>query len=130
MSDYSNIIDHPHHQSQTRPHMSMIARAAQFSPFAALTGYGDAVDETARLTYEKAVLDADAIAAIDSALRMIEEGSCLVTITYYVPDRFKEGGEYTIISGEVRKVDVIERRIHMTDGIEIPIDDVFDIGFI
>ena len=52
MSDYSKIIDHPHHQSNTRPHMSMTARAAQFSPFAALTGYEDLVEEAGRLSSE------------------------------------------------------------------------------
>ena len=57
MSDYSDIIDHPHYRSKKRPHMSMIARAAQFSPYAALVGYGEAVEETGRLTDEKAVLD-------------------------------------------------------------------------
>ena len=130
MSDYSNIINHPHHRSKTHPHMSMTARAAQFSPFAALTGYDDAVDETARLTSEKAILDADALAELDRRLKMIETDKRPVAITYFTPDRFKEGGAYTIISGEVKKIDVIENRVVMTDETIIPIDDIFDIGFI
>lgn len=130
MSDYNNIIDHPHHQSATRPHMSMTARAAQFSPFAALTGYGDAVEETGRLTSEKIILDNDAVAELDRKLRMIEDGKRLVAITFFAPDPFKEGGEYTIISGEVKKIDVIESKVVLTDGTLIPIDDIFDIGFL
>ena len=128
MSDYSNIIDHPHHQSQTRPHMSMIARAAQFSPFAALTGYGDAVDETARLTSEKVILDADATAELDRKLQSATEANTPVAITYFVPDHLKEGGAYTIISGTIRKTDPIENTVTMDDGSIIPIDDILDIS--
>ena len=130
MSDYSNIIDHPHHQSSTRPHMSMTARAAQFSPFAALTGYGDAVDETARLTSEKVTLDADAAAELDRRMRSATEENTPVAITYFVADPLKEGGAYTIISGTIRKTDPIENTVTMDDGTVIPIDDIFDIAAI
>ena len=127
MSDYSDIIDHPHYQSKKRPHMSMIARAAQFSPYAALVGYGEAVEETGRLTDEKAVLDEDTLERIDRTVSMIEPASSVVTITYFIPDMFKEGGSYTIASGTVRKIDETERRIIMSDGTIIPLDDIFDI---
>ncbi len=127
MSDYKNIIDHPHYQSKTRPHMSMTARAAQFSPFAALTGYDESVAETGRLTDEKIVLDDDAIAAIDLKLREIQPGQSFVTVTYFVPDVLKEGGAYTITSGEIKKVDTLENKLVMKDGTLIPIDDIFDI---
>ena len=130
MNEYSDIIDHPHHQSQTRPHMSMTSRAAQFSPFAALTGYGDAVDETGRLTDEKITLDDDALQELDCKMQMIIEGESTVAITYFLPDLLKEGGSYTISSGRVKKIDRTENRIVMHDGTMIPLDDVFDIGFI
>ena len=130
MSDYSNIIDHPHHQSATRPHMSMINRAAQFSPFAALTGYGDCVEETRRLTEEKVILDDDAIAELNRKLQEIEAGNRLVAITFFAPDPLKSGGAYTIISGEVKKIDTIENKVVMTDGAVVPIDDIFDISFL
>ena len=130
MSDYSKIIDHPHHVSATRPHMSMINRAAQFSPFAALTGYGESVEETRRLTEEKVILDEDAIAELNRKLRMIDDGKRLVAITYFAPDSLKSGGAYVIISGEVKKIDPIENKIGMSDGTLIPIDDIFDISFL
>ena len=130
MNDYSDIMNHPHHRSLTHPHMSMTSRAAQFSPFAALTGYGDAVDETGRLTDEKVIMDDDALYELNGKMQMIEAGKNTVTITYFVPDLIKEGGSYTIISGKVKKIDRIENRIIMQDGTMIPVDDVFDIDFI
>ena len=128
MSDYSDIIDHPHHRSATRAHMSMIARAAQFSPYAALVGYGEAVEETGRLTDEKVSLDEDTLTMIDRTVSMIEPGRSTVTITYFIPDMFKEGGSYTIVSGTVKKMDETQRRLVMTDGAVIPVDDIFDIS--
>ena len=129
MSDYSSIIDHPHHQSATRPRMSMTARAAQFSPFAALSGYGEAVDETARLTEEKVVLDEDAVAEINRKLVMTKDAA-QVAITYFAEDVLKEGGTYVVAAGEVKKIDTAERKVIMKDGTVIPIEDIFDISFI
>ena len=129
MNDYSDIIDHPHHQSLTRPHMSMTARAAQFSPFAALVGYDESVQEAGRLTEEKAVLDESAIELIDRALAQIRAGKKDVNITYFIPDLFKEGGSYTIISGRVLRIDDTEGKIIMEDGTGITIGDIFEIGF-
>ena len=130
MSDYSSIIDHPHHQSETRPHMSMTARAAQFSPFAALTGYGDSVEETRRLTDEKIILDEDAAQELDRKLNMISQGRTDVAITYFLPDMLKMGGSYIISSGSVRKIDAVENKIIMDDGTVIPVEDIFDISFL
>lgn len=129
MSDYSDIMDHPHYQSKTRPHMSMTARAAQFSPFAALTGYDESVRETGRLTEEKIILDETQVEAVDRKLQEIENGRKTVTITYFIPDLLKEGGSYTITSGEVKKTDPLERKVFMQDGVIIPVDDIFDIDF-
>ncbi len=127
MSDYSSIIDHPHHRSEKHPHMSMTTRAAQFSPFAALTGYDESVAETGRLTDEKIVLDADALAALDEKIRRIIPGTSTAIITYFVNDLLKEGGSYVITSGEIKKIDTIENRIIMKDGTAVPINDIFDI---
>ena len=130
MSDYSNIIDHPHHRSSKRPHMSMTGRAAQFSPFAALTGYGEAVEETGRLTSEKITLDEDAISALNDKLRKAVEGHSGVAITHFVADLRKSGGEYLISSGNIRKVDTTENKVILSDGTSVPIDDIFDIAII
>ena len=129
MSRYDRIIGHTHHTSKRRPHMSMINRAAQFSPFAALVGYDEAVMETARLTGEKIILDDDAVAAINRTLMQIDSGKTSVAITHFVPDMVKSGGEYLITSGTVKKIDRIEQTVILTDGTSIHIDDIFDISF-
>ena len=128
MSTYDHIIDHPHHTSTKRPHMSMIDRAAQFSPFAALVGYDEAVTETSRLTDEKITLDDDAILEINRTLSQIEPGRTSVVITHFVPDMFKSGGEYLITSGTFKKIDTNDQTIHLSDGTLIRIDDIFDIS--
>ncbi len=110
--------------------MSMINRAAQFSPFAALSGYGEAVSETERLTEEKASLDSSVIEEINRKLVRIAEdidSKPYVTIIYFVRDPFKPGGTYVTLSGNVRKIDEIERVVIMEDRTRIEMDDIFDI---
>lgn len=127
---YDDIIDLPHHQSSTRPRMSGIDRAAQFSPFAALVGYDSAVKETARLTGQRIELDADAIELLDEKLCWLQEhigGHPKASITYFVPDSRKQGGAYTTVSGQVKKIDSFERVVVVTDGIVIAIDDIIEI---
>ncbi len=128
--DYSDIIDHPHHRSVTRPHMPMITRAAQFSPFAALTGYDESVRETGRLTDEKAHLDESQIEEINRRLSELAGTDRTAAITYFVPDLIKEGGSYTVSTGRIKKTDEIGRRIIMSDDVMIAVDDIFDITFI
>ena len=97
---YDDIINLPHHQSATRPHMSNYDRAAQFAPFAALTGYDDAVKETARLTDRRIELDEGEKAAIDQRLLLVQERlpePTEVTITYFVSDKRKAGGAYVSV---------------------------------
>lgn len=128
--EYDDIINLPHHVSKTRPHMSAIDRAAQFSPFAALTGHDAAIKETARLTDKKIELDEYMKDALRKRLQIISEHiwkQCEVTITYFKPDLKKKGGSYLTITGTVKKIDEFERFIIMTDGKVIPIDDVFSI---
>jgi hypothetical protein len=110
--------------------MSMHDRAAQFSPFAALTGYGDAVAETARYTDLKIELDEYAKVALDEKLIRLQEvirDKPEVTITYFLPDTKKTGGSYQTITGTVKKIDVYQHRIVMDDATEIPMDDMVEI---
>lgn len=128
--EYDDIINLPHHQSLTRPHMTNHDRAAQFSPFAALIGYGDAVKETARLTDERPELNEDAKASLDETLRFLREspGGQQVSILYFKPDRKKVGGAHLSASGIVKKIDSYERIIALEDGTVIPVDDILDIA--
>ncbi|MBQ7583244.1 MAG: YolD-like family protein [Lachnospiraceae bacterium] len=129
MRDYSDIMDHPHYRSKTRPHMSMTDRAAQFSPFAALSGYGEAVEETGRLTSDRVILDEDAKKDIDRKLQIIEREHPEVTVTFFVPDPVKDGGMYIPLTGYVRKIDTGRQKLTMEDETVIGFEDIFDISF-
>lgn len=131
MSDeYDDIIDLPHHVSSIRPQMSMLERAAQFSPFAALTGYGAAIKETERLTGERIELDEDAQVLLDMKqaylIELMPERPAL-NLTYFQADEKKKGGKYVTVSGNFKGIDEYERCIVLTDGKKIPIDDVLNI---
>lgn len=125
---YDDIIDLPRPVSQTHPPMSIENRAAQFLPFAALTGYDAAIQETARLTDRRLELDEDEKLMLSGKLQLIQDTiktRPLVKVTYFVPDTRKEGGAYVVALGRVKKVDAIERQIVMTDGRCIHIDEVY-----
>ena len=127
---YENIINRPHHVSKARPQMSELERAAQFAPFAALTGYDSAIKETGRLTDERIELDEEALTALDRKYQLLIEAlddAPEVTITYFQPDERKAGGKYVSAVGAVKKIDDFERRITMRDGTRIPTDDVLSI---
>ena len=126
---YDDIINLPHHVSATRPHMSMGDRAAQFAPFAALTGYEDAVRETARLTEERVELTEDAQAALDARLRLLADGSMAgkaVTLTWFQPDARKSGGAYVTATRILKRVDSYAGEVVLADGRRIPIEDILD----
>ena len=123
---YDDIIDLPHHVSAKHPQMSMQERAAQFSPFAALTGYQAAVDETARATDRKIVLSEDRIAAINEALAGLRTND-LISAVFFVADERKTGGAYRSAAGAVRKIDAYAGLLLMADGAEIPFDDILSI---
>ncbi|MBS7306486.1 MAG: hypothetical protein KIG43_00190 [Eubacteriales bacterium] len=129
-SNYDDIINLPHHVSSTRPQMSMLDRAAQFSPFAALTGYDAAIEETGRLTDEKIELDEDTKAALDMKqaylIEMIDEQP-EITIIYFLPDARKAGGAYVTVTGNLKRFDEYERLLILTNGKKIPMDDIADI---
>jgi hypothetical protein len=127
---YDEIMGLPHHVSKTRPQMPMSDRAAQFAPFAALTGYDAAIKETGRLTDERIELDVEALSALDMKYQLLMEAldeAPEVTITYFQPDERKAGGKYVSAVGAVKKIDDFERRITMRDGTRIPMDDVLSI---
>ena len=127
---YDEIMGLPHHVSKTRPQMPMSDRAAQFAPFAALTGYDAAIKETGRLTDERIELDVEALSALNMKYQLLMEAldeAPEVTITYFQPDERKAGGKYVSAVGAVKKIDDFERRITMRDGTRIPMDDVLSI---
>ncbi len=127
---YDDIINLPHHVSATRPRMSMHDRAAQFSPFAALTGYDDAVEETSRLTDVQSELSEDARNKLDEQLRLIADRIAEqpeIEITYFLPDELKEGGKYVVTNGRVRRIDEYARELVFIDGTRIELESVAEI---
>ena len=127
---YADIIDLPHHQSDTRPKMSNFDRAAQFSPFAALTGHADSIKETARLTDEYSEPSEEMKAIMNEKILFLMEqleNQPEITITFFKPDEKKQGGAYITITGVVKKIKTYERQIQMTTGDLIPIDMIFGI---
>lgn len=129
-AEYADIINLPHHVSKTRPRMSMHDRAAQFSPFAALTGYDAAIKETARWTDEKVDLDENSRVSLDEKLLMLMSRLAekpAVTITYFKKDERKAGGSYEMAKGCIRKVDLYTGIVVMDDQAQILIEDVIDI---
>lgn len=130
MGYYDDIINLPHHESTKHPRMSALNRAAQFSPFAALTGHEAAILETARLTNARLELDEDKKEELDERMQIIRDHISLepdVSITYFVPDSKKEGGSYLQVIGAVKKLDDIEHKILMQNGTIIPINDIYEI---
>ncbi|EXG85947.1 hypothetical protein K413DRAFT_2759 [Clostridium sp. ASBs410] len=127
---YDDIIHLPRHVSTTHPHMAAIDRAAQFSPFAALTGYDAAIKETARLTDERVVLDESMKDALSNRLQIIADRikeHPEIAITYFQPDEKKNGGTYVTAVSAAKKIDKYERAVVMADDIVIPIDDIISI---
>ena len=127
---YDDIINLPHHVSTTRPRMIAIDRAAQFSPFAALTGYDSAIKETARLTDERVELDEYVKDTLSDRLQIIADRikeHPEIAITYFQPDAKKNGGAYVTDVSSAKKIDEYERVIVMTDGTQIPIDEIISI---
>lgn len=133
--DYSDIIDLPHPVSKKHPRMSLYDRAAQFSPFSALTGHEAAIAETGRLTEERVQLDEDAKERLDEKLqyllsRLQESGSegLPIRVTYFVPDEKKEGGAYQEYTGSLKRLDAYARALIFSDATEISLDAVYDIA--
>ena len=127
---YGDIIHLPHPVSEKHPRMPMQDRAAQFSPFAALTGYEEAIYETGRLTEERAELGEEEKAILDRKQRLLLEKLYerpALTVTFFVPDEKKSGGRYVTKTGNLKKIDLIQQWMLLTDGTKIPLDDVMSI---
>lgn len=126
---YDDILHLPHPTSSRHPRMSMADRAAQFSPFAALTGHGAAVSETARLTDRKAELSEDIQGLLDLKQHLLLEHideQPEISVTWFQPDVRKEGGQYRTVTARLQRVDAYARLLVLTDGTRIPLDDVAD----
>ena len=130
MEEYDDIINLPHHVSKNHPPMPMMNRAAQFAPFATLTGYDTVINETGRLTDGFIELDENKKEQLNRKIaELIEEidERHLVTITFFKPDERKTGGSYSTVSGQLKKVDEFNQVLVMEDDMIIPFNCIFDI---
>lgn len=129
---YEDIINLPHHRSSKRAHMSLHDRAAQFAPFAALTGHEEAIEETARLTDEEVILDENTIEKINQKLYDIVQHlpeKRNVVITYFRPDTLKQGGAYLTDVGSVNKVDEKAKKVFMDSGMAIDMEQIVEVEY-
>ena len=127
MTRYDDIINLPHHVSTTHAPMPVADRAAQFSPFAALTGYEDAIDETARLTQDWIELDENEKERLNEKFQQIREQLPMhpqVIFTYFEPDQKKQGGAYLTVEGRVKKIDEYRGAFILEDGREVLIESI------
>lgn len=130
---YRDIINLPHHVSKKHPRMSMIERAAQFAPFAALTGYEDDIEETGRYVCFKKEINEEQKKMLDNKLQIIKENineKPKILCTYFVPDLYKEGGKYEEYMGNVKKIDEYNKQIIFEDKSKIYISDIIELEII
>ena len=131
--EYDDVIRQHHPDASKHPRMSLYDRAAQFSPFAALTGHSAAIAETGRLTDRRVELDEYEMARVDTELQRLQEllpSRPTASITYFVPDERKNGGSYRTVTGSAKRIDAVNGVIQMADRQCIPIADVFSIEII
>jgi len=129
-SKYSDMFNMPHHVSEKRPKMSIKDRAAQFSPFAALTGHDAAIRETARVTEQRIILDESEKNILDEGLKIIASNignKPEISLVYFREDELKDGGSYEEITDIVVKIDYYGRVIVMKSGISVNFDDIYKI---
>lgn len=127
---YDDIINLPHPTSAKHPRMPLYDRAAQFSPFAALSGHGAAIEETARLTDRRIELDEDTKAMLDLKQQILADRIAErpeVSVVWFRPDEKKDGGQYVTTAGRLKKVDDIARILQLADGTTIPLDNVLEL---
>lgn len=127
---YDDIINMPHHISKKHPRMSLENRSAQFAPFAALTGYEDEVEETARITDKRIEITDEIKSTINMRLQIIQEKintKPKVTIKYFIPDNKKEGGSYKTVTSNVLKIDQYKKLVVLKDNTKIFISDIINI---
>ena len=126
---YDDIINLPHPQSKKHPRMSLHDRAAQFSPFAALTGHSAAIDETARLTDRKLELNEEKKAELDRIWQYLMEkvqNHPMLKVTYFIPDEKKAGGIYNTVRGRLKKMDSYKGILTLADGSMIGYSDIYE----
>ena len=127
---YNDIINLPHHVSKKYPKMSIKARAAQFAPYAALTGYEEEIHETARITKEKIDISEDVKDIINNKIKLIQsniKNSPIIKVQYFIPDARKDGGKYVETIGRVIKINSYKKLIVLDNEEEISIDKIIDI---
>lgn len=130
---YDDIINMPRHISKKHPQMSLEARSAQFAPFAALTGYDEQIEETARITCQKKELNDEQKEILNNRLQKIQEKIEIkpeITVTYFVEDLKKNGGKYVTVAGKVRKIDKNKQIIILEDKTEIQIEEIIEISLV
>lgn len=129
---YEDMLELSHPVSKIHPQMPRRDRAAQFAPFAALTGYEEAVREAARFTEEKMILDEDSKEQLDWKLRCLQEKvkeKPTITVTYFLKDEKKKGGKYVTVTGVLKKIDSYTHQFVLENGEEIPMEDIVSLEF-
>lgn len=128
--NYDDIINLARPETKNREHMSRLNRAAQFAPFAALTGYATAVSETGRLTEKKRVLSSDEIAILERRINFLIENEIneRIKIKYFKKDEIKSGGKYLEIEDKFKKFDDINLILALESGLRINFRDLYYIG--
>ena len=123
---YDDIINHKHHESLRHPRMPRINRAAQFAPFAALTGYENAIEEAGRLTESKIILEESAKVELDEELRKLIESDMMAEaeITYFTPDDVKEGGHFALFKGKIKNIDEMRGELISKNGKRIKLGSI------
>lgn len=127
---YDDIINLPHHESKKHPRMSKEARAAQFAPFAALTGYDEVINETSRLTTKRKEINEELKEILDAKLQIIQDkvlAKPKITFTYFVSDSKKDGGSYVTVTGNVMRIDKSKQKVILENRTEIPISEIIEI---
>ncbi len=130
MDTYEDIINLEHPTSRVHPRMSLYDRSAQFAPFAALTGYEDAICETKRLTDKKIILDEALKQIINDKLNILKNNinnRPIITITYFIKDNKKSGGSYKTISDNLRKININSQYLLLSNDLKINFDDILNI---
>lgn len=126
---YGDILFHRHHVSQSRPRMSVHSRAAQFAPFAALTGYDDIISESARFTEDSPDLGESLVSELNDRLVFLlsRDNPPVATVTYFVPDEKKSGGRYLTFTDRLAKYDPYKRKLLFASGLAISVESITDV---
>ena len=128
---YDDMLNMPHPTSRQHPRMSRSDRAAQFAPFAALTGFGGVIRETGRLTDKQVELGEGDQVELERVLTFLdsqEEEHPMIKVTYFLPDTYKEGGTYVTVTGHLKRIDQVEGALLLWEGVRVPIQDIRSVG--